>query len=56
MLTVIFINYNYTHLRELRLEAEHVYLSVAPVADEGLIRVVVAPAQRTPFRPRHPGQ
>lgn len=31
-------------------------LSVTPVADKGLVRVVVVPAQSAPLRPRHPFQ
>ena len=37
------------HLLQLGLEAEHVYLPITAVADEGLVRVVVAPAQGTPL-------
>lgn len=44
------------YLFELGLEAKHVYLPVTAVADERLVRVVIAPAQRTPFGPRDPRQ
>lgn len=44
------------YLLKLRLEAVHVDLSVTSVADKGLVRVVVIPAQGAPLRPRNPFQ